>query len=136
MSFDGYPPHFRAAEFVCGCEGEGCDGLSPNPDRTRHLAWALEVVRQVMRKPIAINSGIRCGPHNRAVGGSLGSQHLHGAAADLRPIGATVDDLHATLLMLIEEGEIPDGGLGAYDSFVHYDIGAAGRRWDERTPDA
>ena len=36
------------------------------------------------------------------------------------------------IIKLIKSGVIYNGGVGLYDTFVHYDIGAQGRRWDYR----
>ena len=36
------------------------------------------------------------------------------------------------IIKLIKAGVIYNGGVGLYDTFVHYDIGGQGRRWDYR----
>lgn len=43
----------------------------------------LDPLREAWGKPIRVTSGYRCAELNRAVGGSLKSQHLTGEAVDL-----------------------------------------------------
>jgi uncharacterized protein YcbK (DUF882 family) len=57
------------------------------------------------------------------------SQHWIGLAADLQPRNGTPDELHARILAAITAGQIPDGGVGIYPTFVHYDLGPPQRRW-------
>jgi Peptidase M15 len=46
----------------------------------------LEAYRARINKPVAIVSGCRCKQRNTAVGGAKSSQHLYGAASDIRPL--------------------------------------------------
>jgi uncharacterized protein YcbK (DUF882 family) len=79
--------------------------------------------------PISINSAYRCPDHNLKVGGGSRSQHLLGNAADLKPKGLSPDELHEAIEDLVKAKRIPEGGLGLYDSFVHYDIRPHKARW-------
>lgn len=124
--------HFRLSEFRCKDRDKTPvpDELIPN---ARKLALALETIRARAGAPLRINSAYRTPEHNRAVGGSPRSQHVLAKAADIRPPdGMSSEDLWTHFNLAIESGDIPDGGLGLYDTFVHYDIGPAGRRWDMR----
>ena len=47
------------------------------------LCFQLEKVRQILKKPIIINSGYRTREVNKAVGGVYNSRHLTGCAADI-----------------------------------------------------
>lgn len=47
------------------------------------LLDGLERLREEVGRPIRIVSGVRCCPHNAAVGGAKRSQHVHGLAADI-----------------------------------------------------
>jgi len=78
------------------------------------LLEALEALRRHFGKPIHITSGCRCPAHNEAVGGSQGSQHKKGRAADLYISGVSPDDVASFA---------EDLGLsvGRYDSFTHID---------------
>lgn len=72
--------NFRLSEFVCKC---GCGLSNVNPD----LVTALQKLRDIIGKPVIVNSGLRCIAHNEAVGGSISSQHIDGNAADIRVVG-------------------------------------------------
>ena len=43
----------------------------------------LETVRNQFNRPVKINSACRCESHNKSVGGSQGSKHKLGIAADI-----------------------------------------------------
>lgn len=124
---DGYPRNFRPHEFNCKCKGK-C--VSINPASTRHLAWVLQQIRDLVNVPISINSAYRCPEHNLAVGGSSKSQHLLGKAADLKPKGLSTEELHDAIEDLVKSKRIPEGGLGLYNTFVHYDIRRIKARWN------
>ena len=55
---------------------------------------------------------------------------------DVLAIGAHPDDVElgcgGTLAKLISEGKMHNGGVGLYNTFVHYDIRATPTRWDLR----
>ena len=57
---------------------------------------------------------------------------LTAQAADIRCGGLSPVELQIVILDLIASGYVHDGGLGLYDTFVHYDIRAVPYRWDER----
>jgi zinc D-Ala-D-Ala carboxypeptidase len=69
--------HFRRAEF--GCPHCGVALVRPK------LLEKLEKLRRLTGRPIVIVSGYRCPVHNKQVQGAADSQHMYGAAADLRP---------------------------------------------------
>jgi len=68
--------NFSSREFVC----HHCGAL---PRLDEELLQLLQRMRTRKGRPLRIVSGYRCEPHNRAVGGSKGSQHLSGRAADV-----------------------------------------------------
>jgi len=98
----------------------------------RVLATNLQVIRARIGQPLVIISGYRSPAHNTAVGGATNSYHLSAQAADIRCGGLDAVELRQVILDLIESGEIMQGGLGLYDTFVHYDIRGTKARWDER----
>lgn len=97
-----------------------------------NLAQHIQVIRDNANTSIIINSGYRSPAHNKKVGGVANSEHVQGKAADLNPKNITPKKLYDLILKLINEGKIYNGGVGLYDTFVHYDIGGKGRRWDYR----
>ena len=98
----------------------------------KDLADNLQVLRDFLGEPIRINSAYRSEAHNKAIGGSKTSQHLLGKAADIKVKDIDTKDLYLIIESLILDGQMTDGGLGLYDTFVHYDIRGSRARWDYR----
>ncbi|MDM1523851.1 DUF882 domain-containing protein [Empedobacter sp. 225-1] len=97
----------------------------------KELVKNLQIIRD-NAGAIKINSGYRSPAHNKAEGGVANSQHIYGKASDLKPLKITPKQLYNLIIELIGKGLIYNGGVGIYDTFVHYDIGGKGRRWDYR----
>ena len=93
------------------------------------LAMNLQVLRDYLGKPIAINSGYRSPEHNENIGGAKNSQHLLGKAADIVVDGYTPKQIFDVIESLQNKGEMEIGGLKAYSTFVHYDIRGHFARW-------
>lgn len=118
--------NFTREEFDCK------DGTKiPNEllDNVIELAKNLQVIRDHIKMPIKINSGYRSPEYNKKVGGADKSQHLFAKAGDLNTSLAP-QVLYKIIINLIEEGKIKEGGVGLYNSFVHYDIRGTKARWD------
>lgn len=96
------------------------------------LANQLQVLRDLVGKPISINSGYRSPSHNKKVGGASNSQHLSGKASDITIEGMTPKQVYDAIEKLISEGDMLQGGLGLYNTFVHYDYRLKKARWDFR----
>lgn len=80
-----------------------------------------------------VNSGYRSPNYNSTLEGSAqASNHQFGEAIDISSRSMTSAQLQAKVLELIAAGKMDDGGLGIYNTFIHYDVGGAGRRWDYR----
>jgi len=99
-------------------------------DNIKELACNLQVLRDLLGESIKINSGYRSEAHNKAVGGVKTSKHTKGLAADIRVKDLDTDDLYLLIESLIDEGDMKEGGLGVYDTFVHYDIRGTRARWN------
>jgi uncharacterized protein YcbK (DUF882 family) len=59
---------------------------TPTPEILKNLrimAAKLEEIRSLLGVPVLVSSGYRCPALNKAVGGSKGSAHLLGLAADI-----------------------------------------------------
>jgi len=148
--------NFEACEFYSSSEDGHFKDVAPPDDimgNVRHLAEQLEVIRahanklwggakKAARVTITQSGGYRTEEHNERKGGADKSRHLTGEAGDLRirivhpGAGATSYDVHPTkvrwlVLYLIESGEIDEGGVGLYPTFVHYDTRGKAARWDE-----
>lgn len=108
--------HFSRHEFACSCK---C-GF----DTADHaLILLLEGCREHFDRPVHITSGCRCPEYNREVGGSDGSQHLYGRAADV-----VVEHVPANLVQEYFDN-VGASGLGHYDDFTHVDTRNKPARW-------
>lgn len=113
-------PNFEWREFLRP------DERDPSPDILKNielLANRLQVVRDLLGKPIKITSGYRTPEHNRAIGGSTGSYHLTGQAADIQVPGMTPKQVADFLAGW-------SGGLGLYTAHVHVDARMTRARWN------
>lgn len=88
----------------------------------RQLANRLQVVRDLLARPIVIHSGYRSPQHNQHVGGAQNSLHTTGLAADISVPGVTPQALQKFL------GNW-SGGLGCYSTHTHLDCRATRARW-------
>lgn len=80
----------------------------------------LDPLRQAYGKPIRVNSGYRCPPKNKNVGGVAQSQHLKGEAADISPVESgefRVESLAKLARILVEQGRFYQ--LILYPTFLH-----------------
>lgn len=103
-------PHFKLSEFACPC----CRQVILHP----LLLKKLSKLREMVDRPIYINSGYRCPRYNLKVGGIKTSYHLLGLAADVRAEGMSA-------LELLEYAEIINfSGIGFYEkkNFLHLDV--------------
>jgi len=114
-------PNFKYGEFFC-------NGIKP-PDSVYpnilSLAKELQKVRDVVKKPIIVNSGWRTAEHNEAVGGASDSQHLTGKAADVVITG--IEPKFANIY-LAKYGNFK--GFGIAGSYTHVDIRSTLTIWD------
>ena len=119
--------NFSKSEFESKCGREMPEEVYFNVVK---VANQLQYLRDYLAKPIKVNSAYRSPEHNASVGGVKTSQHILGKAADI-----TIQSLKpAEVFMIIEElidmGHMLQGGLGLYDTFVHYDIRKTKARWN------
>ena len=93
------------------------------------LAEQLQIIRDYVGQPITINIAYR--PHwwEKMRGRNGKSQHCLGKAADIVVKGMGTKELHKAILELIEQGKIVNGGVGLYNTFIHYDIRPYPARW-------
>jgi zinc D-Ala-D-Ala carboxypeptidase len=96
-------------------------------DNLKRLAAFLERVREVVGKPITINSGYRAKVLNDALGSKDTSQHRFGCAADIRVAGMTPRTVMEKILaadldfdQCLLEFATPDGGGWVHVSIPTY----------------
>ena len=121
--------NFKLEEFECS------DGSKMPPyvfKNVLKLSEALQVIRECIGYPINITSSYRSLEYNRSIGSKDTSQHVLGKATDLQVKELIPIELYETIEALIDLEYIPEGGLGIYNTFVHYDIRGHKARWDNR----
>lgn len=110
--------NFSRSEFACKCL---CGFAVVDVD----LIKVLETVRSHFKRPVKINSACRCNEHNERVGGSQGSKHKLGIAADI-----VVKDVKPYDVYLFLDGHMPNSyGIGFYQTFTHIDVRKTKARW-------
>lgn len=110
--------HFSRSEFACKC---GCGFATVDVK----LLEILEVVRSHFGRPVIINSACRCESHNEKIGGSKGSKHKEGIAADIVVKGVSPDDVYDFISGYLDGRN----GLGKYNTFTHVDSRVSPARW-------
>lgn len=105
---------------------ENYSNLLPNIQK---LANNLQVLREYLNKPIYINIAYRPEWWEIKQGRSGLSKHCLGIAADIRVDGLTPIEVSKTIEHLISDGHMLQGGVGVYNTFVHYDIRKTKARW-------
>lgn len=65
----------------------------------KYTAYTLEEIRRVLGVPMKITSGFRNNALNKASVGSPTSGHTKGLCADFKPIGMSVEDAYALIMM-------------------------------------
>jgi uncharacterized protein YcbK (DUF882 family) len=91
------------------------------------LVEKLQKLRDMVGKPIIIQSGYRTPEYNKKVGGAADSQHVKGTAADISIKGMNVEDL----AMLAEKVGFDGIGIYTKQGFVHVDVRGYKSRWRE-----
>tara|TARA_R110000868_G_scaffold650_1_gene4708 strand:- start:1409 stop:1864 length:456 start_codon:yes stop_codon:yes gene_type:complete len=111
-------------------------GISNEPDAKQLVALQLVVskvlqpLREGIDKPIKISSGLRSAALNKAIGGSVTSQHCKGEAADIQMSGKTGN---AQLFNYIKENIVFDQMIWEFGTqenpdWVHVSYSAKGNR--------
>ncbi len=118
--------NFTINEFECH-DGTGVPwNLVENVQK---LANNLQVLRDTIDKPIYVVSGYRNPTYNKRIGGAKRSYHMKAMAADIRVNGMSPKAIKAAIEILITEGKMEQGGIGLYNTFVHYDNRGRKARW-------
>lgn len=112
--------NFRLYEFECH---DGSNSVKVHPE----LIEKLQKFRELVGKPLKINSAYRTKEYNAKIGGSPRSQHVEGTAADIKlPSGLTVDKFAE----LAEQ--VGFRGIGRYHWGIHVDVRETPAKWDYR----
>ena len=93
------------------------------------LANQLQALRNEVGVPVIINIAYRPVFYELSKGRDGTSQHTLGKAADITAQGLKPKYVAAKIEQLINSGDMLQGGLSAYSTFVHYDIRKTKARW-------
>jgi len=93
------------------------------------LANNLQVLRNELNTPITINIAFRPKWYEFSKGRSGKSQHTLCKASDIKAKGKTTKEIAEAIERLIKKGDILQGGLGVYPTFIHYDTRKTKARW-------
>ena len=111
---------FLVSELSCRC---GCGKCDMKPD----FLAALQHLRDIVKFPLAINSGFRCDKHNFAVGGAHSSKHKEGIAVDIDTTKLTKEQRKTLIEAIKLVHEIK--GVGIAPSFIHIDTRKFEAEW-------
>lgn len=89
----------------------------------------MRIIRTFLGCAVHVNSWYRTAAYNKRVGGKRNSLHLKGIATDFWTDDFTPEEIAAALEGLIRIRAIPQGGIGVYPDFVHYDSRGTRSRW-------
>ncbi|GHS96110.1 hypothetical protein AGMMS50276_13970 [Synergistales bacterium] len=116
--------YFSSSEFLCPC----CKKGSP----AALLVLWCDLLRRSWGDPIIVNSGWRCEPHNKEVGGSQTSRHKIGCAADCRITDAQGQRWLEFVAMAEGLCSVPGFEFRVYKTFVHIAVPReeSARQWN------
>lgn len=117
FKIDGKATNFKVKEFSCH---DGSDVVKIDSD----LVIKLQALRDIIEKPIVINSGYRTPEYNKKIGGASRSQHIYGKAADIAISGINPKEIakQAETLGFM--------GIGLYDWGCHVDTRKTKSFWE------
>lgn len=119
--------NFNLIEFACHDGTPVPEELIPN---CQELAENLQIIRDEIKAPLFLLSAYRTKKHNKAVGGETNSYHMKAMAGDLMSPKVPPPVLRSTILRLIKQGKLKQGGVGSYKTFTHYDVRGTMARWN------
>lgn len=99
---------FEDKETACPCCGQ--NAMDPM------LMRSLDHMREILNRPIILNSAFRCEKHNAEVGGKSDSAHLLGMAVDIK-----IDNNEERHMILKTAYRLGFSRVGVAKTFVHLD---------------
>jgi len=116
-------PDFSPEEMAC----RGTGNLMIVP----HAMDKLQALRDLLGKPMTVNSAYRSPSHNRNVGGSKGSKHMQGLAFDVRM------ENHNPAEYITAAKRVGFDAIGTYprQNFIHVDDRGSDASWGKPFPE-
>lgn len=115
--------NFLWKEFWSGDKKLGAKSIEP-PEKyfesIKLMAKELQIVRDLIEKPIIVISGYRTPEWNKICGGANESYHMKGMAVDTRAIGMNI--IKYTLYILRFTTKFKGIGLYRDKNFIHADL--------------
>jgi hypothetical protein len=99
--------YFKPEEFCCKC---GCGFCKLDEE----LICILDIIREVLGKPMIIKSGCRCQNQNIAQGGEINSDHLKGRAVDIKTLNS-----HTRFIILNHGLALGINRIGVAPKYIH-----------------
>lgn len=102
----------------------------PLYDNMSRLISMMDKISERLPRGLNVNSGYRSPKYNAAIahlGAVENSNHQMGQAVDISSTHYSANTIYSAIMDLIAEGQIHDGGVGLYSTFVHYDVGHRSR---------
>jgi len=96
------------------------------------LAYQLQVLRDYRNRPIRVNISYRPLWWELLQNRSGSSKHVYGMASDIVMKNVSTEQTYKDIEYLITNGDMLQGGLGLYNTFVHYDIRRTKARWNNK----
>jgi len=96
------------------------------------LANQLQVLRDYRNRPIRVNISYRPLWWELLQNRSGSSKHVYGMASDIVMKNVSTEQTYKDIEHLISNGDMLQGGLGLYNTFVHYDIRRTKARWNNK----
>ena len=133
--------NFNLNEMACNDEKGTKVPVSLQKQAKRHL-HCCQVIRDYISKKygidisLIISSGYRTAEYNdvtlpaRGIKTAKGSFHKKSIATDLTNKHITTQQLAQDIKLLMDLGVIDEGGIGLYNTFVHYDSRGYFAKWD------
>ncbi len=102
-------PNFSTDELDCPC----CAVCEMHPE----FMQKLQQLRELVKRPLRINSAFRCEKHNAEIGGVPNSRHLVGEAVDISYGPLASKDRRFLISMALDMFD----GVGIGATFIHVD---------------
>jgi zinc D-Ala-D-Ala carboxypeptidase len=109
--------NFKLYEFQCN---DGSQTVKIDPE----VIERLQNLRDIVGKPVKINSGYRTPEYNKKVGGTSNSQHVLGKAVDV-----VVKGIPPSEIARIGKS-CGFRGIGTYKTFTHLDVRKEYSEWN------